>query len=53
MPLEHPLLRSGLALAGANTAIRGGVLPDEAGDGLLTADDISNLDLSRTELVVL
>ncbi len=51
--LENPLLRSGLALAGVNTWNRGGTLPLEAEDGLLTAEDVSGLDLSATELVVL
>jgi CHAT domain-containing protein len=50
---ENPLLRSGLALAGANTWNRGGLLPPEAEDGLLTAEDVSGLDLLETELVVL
>lgn len=50
---ENPLLRSGLALAGANTWLRGGVPPEEAEDGLLTAEDVSGLDLLATELVVL
>ncbi len=51
--LENPLLRSGLALAGANTWLVGGSLPPEAEDGLLTAEDVSGLDLLSTELVVL
>ncbi len=50
---ENLLLRSGLALAGANTWLRKGNLPAEAEDGLLTAEDVTGLDLLDTELVVL
>ncbi|WP_346137030.1 CHAT domain-containing protein [Streptomyces carpaticus] len=48
-----PLLNSGLALAGANTWLRRGRLPNPAEDGLLTAADLATMDLSGTELVVL
>lgn len=51
--LENPMLRSGLALAGANTWLEGGNLPAEAEDGLLTAEDVVGLHLLATELVVL
>ena len=50
---ENPLLRAGLALAGANTWLAGRPAPPEAEDGLLTAEDVSGLDLLGTELVVL
>jgi len=51
--LENPLLRSGLALAGANTWLTQGNPPVEAEDGILTAEDVTGLDLLATEMVVL
>lgn len=48
-----PLLRSGLILAGGNYAWGGKTLPNGAEDGIATAYEISQLDLSNTELVVL
>jgi len=51
--MENPMLRSGLALAGANTFLKAGNPPKQAEDGLLTAEDVTGLDLLATELVVL
>ena len=50
--LSNPFLRSGLALAGANDWLRTGHLRHPWGDGLLTAHDITGLDLRGTQLVV-
>jgi CHAT domain-containing protein len=51
--MESVLLRAGLALAGANGVGKGYQPPPEAEDGLLTAEEVSGLDLYETELVVL
>jgi CHAT domain-containing protein/tetratricopeptide (TPR) repeat protein len=51
--LDNPMLRSGLALAGANSWIKHDPLPIAAEDGLLTAEDVLFLDLTETQLVVL
>ena len=48
--MENPLLRSGLALAGANTWLAYGKLPSAAEDGILNGVDVSALDLSGTDL---
>ena len=48
-PYDNPLLRSGLALAGANHAAE----TTEGDGGLLTALDVTGLELSGTELVAL
>ena len=50
---EDPLLRSGLILAGGNYAWKNGINPYEKEDGVLTSLEISNLNLSNTDLVVL
>ena len=48
---ENPLVRSGLALAGANTAVKAETA--SSGDGLVTAEKLLGLNLEGTRLVVL
>ncbi len=48
-----PLLRSGLVLAGGNYAWSGKIPVDGVEDGIATAYEISQLNLSSTELLVL
>ncbi|MEI2695049.1 MAG: CHAT domain-containing tetratricopeptide repeat protein [Saprospiraceae bacterium] len=50
---EHPMLRSGLILAGGNAAWQGKQTLEGREDGILTAYEISQMNLSNTELVVL
>ena len=47
MSIENPLLRSGLALAGAN------LRSDKGDDGILTAMEATGLNLWGTKLVTL
>jgi CHAT domain-containing protein len=52
--LTHPLLRSGLALAGANHVIQGNDIDEtESDDGILSAYEVSDLRLMGTSLVTL
>ena len=50
---KNAMLLSGLVLSGGNSEWKGETLISDYLGGLLTADDISKLDLSGTELVVL
>ena len=51
--LDDPMYRAGLAFSGANYTWDMGYNPYEKEDGILTAFEISNLDLSNTDLVIL
>ncbi|MBK9729551.1 MAG: CHAT domain-containing protein [Saprospiraceae bacterium] len=50
---DQPMLRSGLILAGGNTTWQGIQTLEGKEDGILTAYEISQMNLSNTELVVL
>ncbi len=50
---DHPMIRSGLVLAGGNHAWKTGKPLGNREDGILTAYEISQLDLRNTDLVVL
>ncbi|MCX6223525.1 MAG: tetratricopeptide repeat protein, partial [Bacteroidia bacterium] len=50
---DNPLRRTGLIMAGGNLAWKGLPLPEGVEDGILTAYEISNMDLRKTGLVVL
>jgi CHAT domain-containing protein len=50
---DNPLMRTGLAFTGGNHVWRGGEVESGVDDGILTAYEISNMNLSNTELVVL
>ena len=51
--LENPLLRCGLALAGANTWLHYGTPHPDTGDGILNGEEAALLHLQNTQLVVL
>ena len=50
---DKALTRSGLLLAGANTALKGLLLPEGVEDGVLTAKEIAGMDLRGLDLVAL
>ena len=50
---DHPMLRSGLILSGGNKGWEGDRSLEGKEDGVLTAYEISQMNLSNTELVVL
>jgi len=50
---DNPLMRSGLAFAGANHTWTGEEITSDLDDGILTAYEVSNMYLPNTELIVL
>ncbi len=50
---NDPLIRSGLLLAGSNLKWKGVEIPENLEDGILTAKEVTSLNLYNTKLVVL
>ncbi|MBN2541749.1 CHAT domain-containing protein [bacterium] len=51
--IESPMMRSGIALAGANRLIKELNIPDGEEDGILTASELMEMPFRGTEIVVL
>ncbi len=50
---DNPMHRSGIALAGANRLIKGEKIPPDSEDGIVTAEEVSGINLEDTYLAVL
>lgn len=50
---DKALMRSGLCFSGANIGLKGETLPDDVEDGVLTALELSNLNLGNVDMVVM
>ena len=50
---DYALLRSGLFFSGANIGLMGKPLPDDVEDGVLTALELSNMNLGNVDMVVM
>lgn len=50
---DAALLRSGLFFSGANIGLAGESLPDDVEDGILTAQDLSAMNLGKVDMVVM
>ena len=49
---DNPMENHALALAGASYVLEGGSVPDSIDDGILTAKEISELDMHNVDLAV-
>ena len=50
---DNAMLRSGLVFSGASVFLEGGDLPEDVDDGILTASELSSLNLGEINLVVM
>lgn len=51
--IENSMQRAGIALTGAEDTWTGAQQPEEANDGILTANEVAQMDLNGTQLVTL
>lgn len=51
--IDNMLNYSGLLLSGANYVLKGGKMPNDIEDGVLTAREIAQVDLGKVDMVVL
>lgn len=51
--IDNSMQRAGIALSGAEDTWTGAQQPEEANDGILTANEVAQLDLQGTQLVAL
>lgn len=50
---DKALMRSGLFFSGANIGLKGEALPDDVEDGVLTALELSNMNLGHVDMIVM
>lgn len=50
---DKALLRSGLFFSGVNIGLQGGSLPDDVEDGVLTAQELSTMNLGAVDMVIM
>ena len=50
---DKALMRSGLFFSGANIGLKGEALPDDVEDGVLTALELSNMNLGHVDMVIM
>lgn len=50
---DYSMLRSGLLFSGVNVGLRGDSLPEDVEDGVLTALELSSMNLGKVDLVVM
>lgn len=52
-PIDNALYRSGIVFSGSNNILKGINIPKDRDDGILTAEEISTMNLNSVDMVVL